>query len=89
MAKHTTTFIVRQHRPWKVLFAGIILVGAYAGSSYWLFQHAQERAGFDRLAATKERGQLQDRIEELETTKEKLNARLAVLERAGQIDRES
>ncbi len=89
MAKHTTTFIVRQHRPWKALFAGILLIAAYAGSSYWLFQHAQERAGFDRMAATKERGRLQDRIEELDATREKLNAKLAVLERAGQIDRES
>lgn len=89
MAKHTTTFIVRQHRPWKVLFAGILLIAAYAGSSYWLFQHAQERAGFDRLSAIKENNRLEGRIEELEAANDALTAKLAVLERAGQIDRES
>ncbi|GAB4358228.1 MAG: hypothetical protein Kow006_26580 [Gammaproteobacteria bacterium] len=89
MAKHTTTFIVRQHRPWKALIAAVVLLVAYAGSSYWLFQHAQERAGFDRLSAIKERNRLENRIKELEEANEQLTTKLAVLERASQIDRES
>lgn len=89
MATRTTTFVVRQHRPWKALFAGIVLIGAFVGTSYWLFQHAQERAGFDRQKAAELRGSLEDRVEELDSDNEKLRARIAVLERASQIDRES
>lgn len=89
MATKTTTFVVRQHRPWKALFAGVFLIAAFVGSSYWLFQHAQERAGFDRQKAALQRDKLEDRIDLLDAENEKLRARIAVLERAGQIDRES
>lgn len=89
MATHTTTFVVRQHRPWKALFTGLFLVIAFAGSSYWLFQHAQERAGFDRQSAVTLRHELEERLDNLSGENERLRARLAVLERASQIDRES
>ncbi len=89
MATRTTTFVVRQHRPWKLLFTGVLLLVAFTGSSYWLFQHAQERAGFDRQRASEIRGQLEERVEALDADNEQLRARIAVLERAGQIDRES
>lgn len=89
MATRTTTFVVRQHRPWKALFAGVILIAAFVGSSYWLFQHAQERAGFDRREAAELRVALNEQVETLDAHNDRLRARIAVLERASQIDRES
>lgn len=89
MATRTTTFVVRQHRPWKLLFSIVFLVVAFAGSSYWLFQHAQQRAGFDRQRASEVRSNLEESVDKLHSENEQLRARIAVLERASQIDRES
>lgn len=89
MATKTTTFIVRQHRPWKALFVVLLLIGGYIGSSYWLYLHAQLRAGFDERAAAARQSDLQQHLAAIKKQDESLRARVAILERSNQIDRES
>ncbi len=85
----TTGFVVRRHRPWAMAIVVVVLLVAFAGSSWWLFHYAQERAGFDAAGANRALGDLRDKLEAAEATITELRGQIAILERAGQIDRES
>lgn len=67
----------------------IVLLGLAAGTAYLTFELGRLRGGYDVLEAADERGELEDRIDELESEKLALSEQIALLETHRSIDRES
>ena len=80
--------IIKSHHPWKqrAKIGSVVLgLGLVA---WWVFQYGHSRAGFDYDDLLKERDALTDKLESANDEVKKHRERIAVLERAGQIDKQ-
>lgn len=67
----------------------LLLLALAAGALYLSYELGRIRAGYDVLEAAAERGELEDRIAELEKDKLALSEQVALLETHREIDREA
>ncbi len=83
----SSKLIIKSHHPWKhrtkiaMAVLGLVLV------AWQVFELGHSRAGFDYDDLLKERDGLNDKLELAHTEIKKHRERIAVLERAGQIDK--
>lgn len=64
----------------------LLVAGALAGG-WGLFEYGRLRGGYDHMAAARERQALLDTIAGLEARNRELSGRIAILERASEVDR--
>ena len=83
----SSKLIIKSHHPWKhrakitAAVLGLVLV------VWWVFQYGHSRAGFDYDNLLVERDALNDKLALANADVKKHRERIAVLERAGQIDK--
>lgn len=82
-------FVVRPHRPIREFVLAVLSIALLALAGWLLFDYGQWRYIYQRMAASDEQRELWNlsRASELDNTR--LRQRIAVLERAAQIDRQA
>ncbi|MDX1513850.1 MAG: DUF6776 family protein [Gammaproteobacteria bacterium] len=86
-------FAIRRKRPWRTALLGLVIAAIVSGGAYYLYQ--RERVNLDvglarleakRNALHKENESLREQLESLETEKQALQGKIAILERGRQVD---
>lgn len=84
----TGQLVIRRHAPWKrPLVIGGFLVAALL--LYGMFEWGRYNAGHDQLAVLMERRELLGRVESLEQANDELRGRVAAVDTARDVDRQS
>lgn len=83
------SLIVRPHHPWKVRLMALLLVIAASIGGWSLFELGRYRAGYDQVAARIARNELVRENTHLQRRVEVLREQQVILQRTGQIDRQS
>ena len=83
----SSKLIIKSHHPWKhrvkigAVVAGLLLV------AWWVFKLGHSRAGYDYDEIVQERDALLEQLDTAQSEIQGQRERIAVLERAGQIDK--
>lgn len=80
-------FVIKEHHPVRSRLAIALLVLLWAGSGYFLYWYGWKDANQSCDQAVEKQKKLQTELEELKTTRRKLQAEARVLARSAQVDR--
>lgn len=81
--------VIKSHHPWRFRVWILLLLVLVVASAWWLVEYGRNQATNDGGALAREAIGLRAQVERNEQEKEALTARLAVLERAAQVDKQA
>jgi len=79
--------IIKSHHPWKHRAKITIAIVVLCAAGWWMYELGHSRAGFDYDNLLVERNALNDKLEKANEVITRHRERIAILERAGQIDK--
>ncbi len=85
----SSRLVVKSHEPNRLRLAIALLVTLLVVAAWGLFEWGRKAAGYDRVTAARVRGELNDRITELETDNDGLRHELALLRTSDRVDQEA
>ena len=84
----SSKLIIKSHHPWKHRIKIAMVVLGLGLVIWWVFDYGHSRAGFDYDNLLEDRDAVNEELASAHVDIKKLRERIAVLERAGQIDKE-
>ena len=79
--------IIKSHHPWKHRAKIVLGIAGFALVAWWVFEFGHSRSGYDYDALLEDRESLRSQLEAAQTELQGQRERIAILERAGQIDK--
>jgi hypothetical protein len=85
----SSRLIIKSHQPWRhrLKVGGGILV--FALVLWGMFEYGFSRAGYDNESLLQQRAELQEQLDSAQAESQQLSERIAILERAAQVDQQA